>query len=100
MDPVDTYAKLKSDIRALEEQAAALRATFLRPGARLRSNRYEVVIRQQTRRTFQKDLLPAEVLNDPRYWVETSSEVVLVHSLETQPKALKNNDEIIMVERF
>ena len=100
MDPVDTYAKLKLDIRALEDQAATLRASFLRPGARLRSNQFEVMIRNQSRRVFQKDLLPAEVLNDPRYWLETSSEVVTVRPLECRAKILKNNDESVLIEPF
>ena len=100
MDPVDLYAKLKSEIRALEDQAAALREALLRPGARLRSNQHEVTIRQQTRRVFQKDLLPSEVLNNPRYWAETSSAVVTVSPLAAQSKVLKDNDDVVLIERF
>lgn len=100
MDPVDAYAKLKSDIRDLEEQAAVLRESFLRPGARLRSNQHEVVIRQQSRRMFQKDLLPVEVLNDPRYWLQTTSAIVTVRPMGDYAKILKNNDEISLIEPF
>ena len=100
LDPVDAYAKLKSDIRDLEAQAAVLRESFLRPGAHLRSNRHEVVIRQQSRRTFQKDLLPVEVLNDPRYWLQTTSAIVTVRPMGVYGNVLKNNDEISLLEPF
>ena len=100
MDPVDTYARLKSDIRALEDQAADLRASFLRPGARLRSNQFEVVIRQQTRRSFQKDLLPPNVLNDPKYWSETAIDVVTLRPLSIAVKSVKDNDEIVLIEPY
>ena len=100
MDAVDHYAKLKSEIRGLEEQAATLRAAFLRPGARLRSNQHEVVIRRQSRRVFQKDLLPPAVLNDPRYWSETLSEVVMVRPMGDLSNMLKSNDEIVLIEPF
>ena len=76
----------------------------MRPGARLRSNQHEVTIRQQTRqqtrRVFQKDLLPSEVLNNPRYWAETSSAVVTVSPLAAQSKVLKDNDDVVLIERF
>jgi hypothetical protein len=100
MDPVDHYAKLKSDIRALEDQANALRASFLRPGARLRSNQFEVAVRKQRRRVFQKDLLPPQVLNDPRYWSETESVVVTLNALGSVDKPLKTNDDPVLIERF
>ncbi len=100
MDPVDHYAKLKSEIRALEDQANALRDGFLRPGARLRSNQFEVFIKTQTRRTFQKDLLPPQVLNDARYWTESQNMVVTVKALETPSKSLKRNDDVQLIERF
>ena len=43
MDPVEEFARLKDAIRALEDRAQALRASFLKPGARLRSNRSTTV---------------------------------------------------------
>lgn len=88
MDPVDEFARIRSEIKALEERAKALRAQFLEPGSRLRSNSHEVVIRHQTRRVFQRDLLPPEILNDPKYWVESSSAVVTVRPMrdDSSPK--------------
>ena len=82
MDPVDEFARLKAEIKVLEDRAQLLREGFLRPGARRRSNQYEVVVKQQTRKLFLRDKLPAEVLNNPAYWGETVAEVVTVRALE------------------
>ena len=68
-------------LEALEARAEALRAELLRPDARLRSNLHEVVIKDQVRRTFQRDLLPPEVLWSARYWKESRCQVVQVLEL-------------------
>lgn len=81
MDPVDEYARLKTEVRRLQDRLEALREGFLRPGARLRSNQYEVQVRRQKRRVFLKDRLPADVLADPRYWEERENEVVTFRAL-------------------
>lgn len=84
MDPVDEYARLKSEVRRLQDRLEVLREGFLRPGARLRSNQYEVQVRRQKRRVFLKDRLPAEVLADPRLWEERENEVVTIRALGPQ----------------
>ncbi len=81
MDPVEEFARLKDAIRALEDRAQALRASFLKPGARLRSNRHQVDVKHQKRRVFQKDRLPAAILDDPRFWEETATTVVSVREI-------------------
>lgn len=83
MDPVDEFARLKAEIKRLQDRAEVLREGFLRPGARLRSNRFEVTVKRQKRRVFQKDRLPEAVLSDPRYWEERESEVVTFHEITT-----------------
>jgi hypothetical protein len=65
MDPVDEYAELKAQIRRLQDRADVLRDGFLRPAARLRSNQYEVVVKRQRRRLFQKDRLPPRDFERP-----------------------------------
>lgn len=85
MDPVDEFARLKAEIRRLQDRADALRDGFLKPGARLRSNRYEITVKRQTRRAFNKDRLPQAVLADPRYWEERESEVVTCRALTSTP---------------
>lgn len=84
MDPVDEYARLKSEVRRLQDRLEVLREGFFRPGARLRSNQYEVQVRRQKRRVFLKDRLPAEVLADPRLWEERENEVVTFRALGPQ----------------
>jgi hypothetical protein len=83
MDPVDEFARLRAEIKRLQDRADALRDGFLRPGVRLRSNRFEITIKRQKRRVFQKDRLPEAVLSDPRYWDERESEVVTCHEIST-----------------
>lgn len=83
MDPVDEFFRLKAEIKRLQDRADVLREGFLRPGARLRSNRFEVTVKRQKRRVFQKDRLPEAVLSDPRYWEERESEVVTCHEITT-----------------
>lgn len=83
MDPVDEFARLKAEIRRLQGRADALRDSFLQPGARLRSNRFEITVKRQKRRVFQKERLPEAVLTDPRYWEERESEIVTCHEIAT-----------------
>jgi hypothetical protein len=83
MDPVDEFARLKAEIRRLQDRADQLREGLLKPGARLRSNRFEITIKRQKRRVFNKDRLPEAVLADPRYWDERESEVVTCHEIAT-----------------
>jgi hypothetical protein len=83
MDPVDEFARLKAEIKRLQDRAEALREGFLRPGARLRSNRFEITVKRQKRRVFAKDRLPEAVLEDPRYWEERENEVVTCHEIST-----------------
>lgn len=83
MDPVEEFARLKAEIKRLQDRADTLREGFLRPGVRLRSNRFEITIKRQKRRVFQKDRLPEMILADPRYWEERESEVVTCHEIST-----------------
>lgn len=99
MHPVDEYAGLKDQIKALEARVLELRAGFLIPNARLRSNQTEVVIRQLTRRVFQKDRLPPEILNNPRYWEETSNPSVVVNALITKENT-PPHPEPVLIEPF
>ena len=100
MDPVDHFAKLKETIRGLEVEVTALRESFLRPGARLRSNQFQVMVRYQTRRVFQKERLPPQILNDPKYWSEATSPIVSVQPLSGPNAARRSSDEPVLIEPF
>ena len=90
MDPVDEFARLRDEIAEREARLKVLREGFLNPGARLRSNRFEVVVKSQSRRLFDRDKLPAAILEDARYWKVSVSQVVTVRALA---------DEFEVVER-
>lgn len=94
MDPVGEFARLKAEIKRLQDRAEVLRDGFLRPGARLRSNRFEMTVKRQKRRVFQKERLSEAVLADPRYWEERESEVVTCHEITT----FRAGDPDILVE--
>jgi hypothetical protein len=113
MHPADEYALIKAHIRLLEGRADALRQDFLSGAASLRSPVHQILIRHQTRRTFQRDLLPQPILADPRYWLETRSPIVTVSlcddSGSDQPRLLSaptparrrpahGNDVLVLVE--
>ena len=93
MDPVDEFARLKAEIKRLQDRAVVLREGFLRPGARLRSNRFEVTVKRMRRRVFAKDRLPEAVLADPRYWEERESEVVTCRALDRA-----EDEDLVLIE--
>jgi hypothetical protein len=95
MDPVDEFARLKAEIKRLQDRAEVLREGFLWPGARLRSNRFEITVKRQKRRVFAKDRLPETVLADPRYWEERESEVVTCHEITTYRAG---DPDIVLIE--
>lgn len=95
MDPVEEFARLKAEIRRLQDRADTLRDGFLKPGARLRSNRFEITVNRQKRRVFNKDRLPGAVLADPRYWDERESEVVTCRALTPTPT---DEEDIVLIE--
>jgi hypothetical protein len=95
MDPVDEFARLKAEIKRLQDRAEVLREGFLQPHARLRSNQFEIRIKRSKRRVFQKDRLPEAVLADPRYWEERESEIVTCHDFA---KVHAGDEDIILIE--
>jgi hypothetical protein len=95
MNPVDEFARLKAEIKRLQDRAEVLRDGFLRPGVCLRSNQFEVVVKRAKRRVFQKDRLPEAVLSDPQYWEEREIEVVTCRELAG---LRADDDDIIVIE--
>lgn len=95
MNPVDEFAQLKEDIRRLQDRADVLRSQFLHPGARLRSNRFEITVKRQKRRVFNRDRLPQEILADPRYWDERETEVVTCREIAA---VRDRDDDIVLIE--
>ena len=89
MHPVDEFAALKAEIGRLQDRAAALRRDFLDngPAARfgLRSERHEVLVREQFRRSLLPDRLPEHILDDPIYWDTSVSRIVTLQRLRPEP---------------
>ena len=84
MDPVEEFAEIRAQIKALKTREEALRSLFISDDIRRKSNSHEVVIRETKRRIFLKDKLPAEILDDPQYWEERSSKIVTIKSLRAK----------------
>jgi hypothetical protein len=101
MDPVDEFARLRDEIADREARLKVLREAFLQPGARLRSNRFEVVVKTQNRRLFDRDKLPAAILDDARFWKVSTSQVVTVRALEGAPPGrATGTEDFEVIERF
>lgn len=90
-----TRPQLKQQITRLQARADQLRDGFLQPGARLRSNQTEIIVRMQTRRLFLKDKLPADILRNPAYWEQRQSPIVTV-----QPLGGDESDDLQLTEPF
>ena len=97
MDPVEEYAQLKQQITRLQARADQLRDGFLQPGARLRSNQTEIIVRMQLRRLFVKDRLPDEILRNPAYWQERRSALVTARPLGRNEA---QDDDLQLTEPF
>ena len=95
MDPVDECARLKTEIRRLQDRAEALREGLLRPRARLRSNRLEIMVKRRRRRVFNKDQLPEAILRDPRHWEERDSMAVTCREI---PTFRAGNQDVVLIE--
>ncbi|WP_238365888.1 hypothetical protein [Mesobacterium pallidum] len=81
MHPVDEYAKLKEEIGRLTDRAQRLRDKILGGQVPLRSNSHEAVVSHHPQRVFVKELLPHDVLSDPRYWRDSQTAVVRVRTM-------------------
>ena len=97
MHPADEFAEISETIAQLTERRNALRAQFLNREVPLRSNRHEVLIRMQTRRTLDKARLPDAILRDPRYFKLLEGPVVTVRSLNG--RAADDAGELDLIER-
>ena len=94
MDIVEQYGKLNDTITRLEHQATGLRQDLLRAGAHWHHSRSEVVVRHQTERGFKAELLPPEILNDPRFWDIALRAEVEVRVIEGGPAILRPEAQV------
>ncbi|MBE2275794.1 MAG: hypothetical protein IAE87_05800 [Rhodobacteraceae bacterium] len=78
MDPVEEFARLKAEVRRMEERLAVLQAGFRSPFARRRSDLHEVVLRVQSQNVFVKERLPDAILADPAFWERRTTAILTV----------------------
>ena len=81
MDPLEEFYKIKAEIKQLRGRYQELRSKFLSGETDLRSNRFEVVVKTQNRRTFLRDKLPAQILEDESYWKTSETKIVQIKDL-------------------
>lgn len=81
MHPADEFAQIKAEMAALRARADELRQAFIEDDSRRRSNRYEVVVRTQHRRTFLREKLPPYILADDGLWEDAVSNIVTVREI-------------------
>lgn len=92
---VDEFGELTLEILRLKKRREALRKRLLEPNAPLRSNQFEVTIRRQTRKLFEKSRLPKEILENPQYYKLSESPIVTVKPLATHAE---QDDDFDLIE--
>ncbi len=64
MHPAEEFARIKAEIAQLKARSDVLRQRFIEDAGLRRTNRVEVVVKQQRRRTFLREKLPRHILAD------------------------------------
>ena len=81
MHPADEFAQINAEMAELKARADKLRQSFIEDAGRRRSNRFEVVVRQQKQRQLLREKLPPHILADQSLWEEASAEVVTIREI-------------------
>lgn len=92
--PVDELAGIRAQIRTLKEREAVLRSGFLTGHYGTIGEGFEVHIKNQPRREFQKEMLPDHILNNPTYWKQRTARTVVLSERKW------DHDEIELFEPF
>ncbi|MEM6906034.1 MAG: hypothetical protein AAF568_09085 [Pseudomonadota bacterium] len=87
LSPADELGLLRDEIRRLKAREAELREALISEPAARRGADFRVEVKEQTRRTFDRTLLPPEITDDPRFWKTSVSQVVKVVSLAEAAEA-------------
>lgn len=85
--PADELGVIRAEIKRLKARETALRQQAIEAGTVAPGAEYRVEIVEQRRRTFNKDALPDEILNDPAYWKESTTRIVKTVPLDRDPRA-------------
>ena len=91
--PLNTLADALGDVRAeiqsLRAREAVLRQALIdaRPNGPVSGQRFEVFVRENERRVFDRDSLPGAILGDDRFWMTRTSRTVVTRPCETNRAA-------------
>ena len=112
----DALGDIRAEIRALRAREAALRQALIeaRPNGPIMGQRYEVTVRENQRRVFDRDSLPKAILGDDRFWMTRVSKTVVTRSLNAAGAAPEtgrgpsepaldlwgHDSELVLVEEF
>ena len=72
VSPADALGYIREEIAALKQREAELKSRLIAEGE-LAGDAYDVEFCEVRRRVFRYDLLPPDLLRDPRYWDERLS---------------------------
>lgn len=78
----DALGDVRAEIRSLRAREADLRQALIdaRPNGPVSGHRFEVVVRENQRRVFDRDSLPGAILGDERFWMTRISSTVVTRS--------------------
>lgn len=82
MSPADELGHIREELKRLKARETELRTEILETGDASGTD-YTIQIREQERRTLDKDKLPPEILEDPYYYKTSVSQIVRTVPVDT-----------------
>lgn len=85
----DALGEVRAEIRSLRAREAVLRQALIdaRPNGPVAGRRFEVVVRENERRVFDRDSLPGAILGDERFWMTRISSTVVTRTCDSDEAA-------------
>lgn len=100
MHPADELSLVRSEMRKLRAREAQLRDGFLKGELSRDGTIARVNLKVQRRRMLQRDRLPPDIQNDPRYWQMRESHVVQVEERSLEWDEDPDLDDVVLIEPF
>ena len=98
----DALGAIREEIQALKAREAELRQAILaapRPEAEIGAE-YTVRIRRSMSRRFNRDALPPDILEDPKYWSVRETITVLTPPIGSGRDAIQSEEDFDVIERI
>lgn len=100
MHPADELSLVRSEMRKLRAREAVLRRGFLNGKLPRDGTIARVDLSVQRRRLLQRDSLPPEIANNPKYWQMRESQVVTVQERSMEWEEDPGLDDLMVIEPF